>query len=211
MKQKEKSMLTKYKIIQAALKEFSEYNYDNSSINRICTNGNIPKGVMYHYFKDKDELYLLCIKYCYDSICNYYKTFLKDYNAQDDWKIWVKKYFEIRYKFFCENPLLKKIYFHTILRGPVKLSKEIENIHLPFKQLNHDFALKVLSNVRLKKNLSIDEVIKLLDIIQNMLNEKFHSKLENDNLDSLSIEYEEEAIKWVDILLYGILEDNKNN
>lgn len=211
MKQKEKSMLTKYRIIQAALKEFSEYNYDNSSINRICSNGNIPKGVMYHYFKDKDELYLLCIKYCYDSMCNYYKTFLQNYNAHDDLKMWVKKYFEIRYKFFYENPLLKKLHFHTILRGPVKLSKEIESIYLPFRQLNHNFALKILSNVRLKKNLSIDEVIKLLDIIQNMLNEKFHSKLENDNLDSLSIEYEKEAIKWVDILLYGILEDNKNN
>lgn len=212
MKQKDKSMLTKYKIIQAALKEFSEYSYDNSSINRICTNGSIPKGVMYHYFKDKDELYLLCIKYCHDSMYDYYKTSLKDYSTKDDWKMWIKKYFEIRYKFFYENPILKKVYLHTILREPINLSKEIKKICSPFKELTHNFTFEILNNIKLRKNLSIDEVVKLLDIIQNMLNEKFYPKLEsNNNLDTLFIEYEEETIRWVDILLYGILEDDSKN
>lgn len=72
-----KGMVARFKILQVALNEFANYSYEKSSINRICSDGNISKGVMYHYFKDKDELYLLCIRYCYDTMVDYYKVRLK--------------------------------------------------------------------------------------------------------------------------------------
>ena len=80
MKQRNKSMIVRFKILQVALNEFANYSYEKSSINRICTEGNISKGVMYHHFKDKDELYLLCISYCYDTMLDYYKNRLKVIN-----------------------------------------------------------------------------------------------------------------------------------
>ena len=97
MKQRNKSMIVRFKILQVALNEFANYSYEKSSINRICTEGNISKGVMYHHFKDKDELYLLCISYCYDTMLDYYKNRLKEI---EDWREEIKSFLDIRYSFF---------------------------------------------------------------------------------------------------------------
>lgn len=45
------------RIIDAAVKEFKEYSFDASSINRIIENGEISKGSFYQYFEDKEDLY----------------------------------------------------------------------------------------------------------------------------------------------------------
>ena len=65
MKQQEKTKLTKEKIIHAALKEFGTKSDEMASLNTVCSEHNISKGLIYHNFKNKDELYLECIKICY--------------------------------------------------------------------------------------------------------------------------------------------------
>lgn len=46
------------RIIEAAIDEFSENSYDAASINRIIHQAGISKGSMYHYFKNKEDLYM---------------------------------------------------------------------------------------------------------------------------------------------------------
>ena len=68
MKREEKNILSRQRSLEAALREFSEKSYDTASMNTICTENNISKGIIYHYFKDKDELYLLCAGECFDKL-----------------------------------------------------------------------------------------------------------------------------------------------
>lgn len=68
MKKQEKTQKTKERILAAALEEFGSKSYDAASVNSICEAGQIPKGLIYHNFKGKDELYLLCVKSCYDEM-----------------------------------------------------------------------------------------------------------------------------------------------
>ena len=51
----------KSRIIQTAIKEFADNYYDTASINSIIKNSNTSKGTFYHYFKDKEDLYLQII------------------------------------------------------------------------------------------------------------------------------------------------------
>lgn len=44
-------------IIEAAILEFKENNFDSSSINKIVENSGISKGSFYQYFVDKKDLY----------------------------------------------------------------------------------------------------------------------------------------------------------
>lgn len=44
-------------ILDAAKNEFSTYNYEDSSINRIIKSINMPRGTFYLYFENKDDLY----------------------------------------------------------------------------------------------------------------------------------------------------------
>lgn len=57
MKKQEKTQKTKERILAAALQEFGTKSYDTASINSICEIGNIPKGLIYHNFKEKCSAY----------------------------------------------------------------------------------------------------------------------------------------------------------
>jgi TetR/AcrR family transcriptional regulator len=46
------------RILNAALKEFALKGYENASTNEIVKTAGISKGLLFHYFKNKKELYL---------------------------------------------------------------------------------------------------------------------------------------------------------
>lgn len=51
------------RILNAATKEFAEKNYANASTNEIVKQAGISKGLLFHYFKNKKELYLFLYDY----------------------------------------------------------------------------------------------------------------------------------------------------
>ena len=57
MKQEEKSKKSVERILTAALQEFGQHDYFSASINNICRNGEISKGMLFHHFKNKEELF----------------------------------------------------------------------------------------------------------------------------------------------------------
>ena len=50
------------------MQEFSAKGYTGASLNTACAENNISKGIIYHHFKDKNELYLLCVEKCFNSL-----------------------------------------------------------------------------------------------------------------------------------------------
>lgn len=58
MTQDERNQRTRARIMSAARKEFGDNGYEAASINTICAAEGLSKGLLYHHFKDKDELYL---------------------------------------------------------------------------------------------------------------------------------------------------------
>lgn len=59
MKQSEKTKNTYNKILSSAIEEFGEKGYDNASLNTICSKYAISKGLIYHNFKNKDNLFFV--------------------------------------------------------------------------------------------------------------------------------------------------------
>ena len=71
MKREEKNQQTRRKILDNALAEFSRRGYGASSVNTICAAKDISKGIIYHYFKTKDELYLACVEECFQRLTDH--------------------------------------------------------------------------------------------------------------------------------------------
>ena len=71
MTQRERQEHAKKTIFQAALAEFGAQPYDTVTMDRICSRHGISKGMMYHYFSSKDELFLLCVKELFQSLQAY--------------------------------------------------------------------------------------------------------------------------------------------
>ena len=91
MKQIEKTELTISKILEAAIEEFGTKGYRGGTINNICKKG-INKGLVYHNFKDKDELYLACLK----ESCKKLVALVKEKDCTSD----MLEYMNIRMHFF---------------------------------------------------------------------------------------------------------------
>lgn len=102
MKKEEKTELTKKKILSAALQEFGSNGYRGASLNAICESG-IPKGLLYHNFKNKDALYLSCVELCFQSLTKC----LKEANIGND----LEKYMRVRMEFFEKNKMEARIFF----------------------------------------------------------------------------------------------------
>ena len=46
--------ITYEKILDAAITEFGTKSYETASLNTVCSENNISKGLLYHHFKSKD-------------------------------------------------------------------------------------------------------------------------------------------------------------
>jgi TetR/AcrR family transcriptional regulator len=62
------------RVINAALNEFAEKDFETASLNNIIARAGISKGSMYHYFANKEDLYFYLIKRVLDTK----ETFLKE-------------------------------------------------------------------------------------------------------------------------------------
>ncbi|ETI67645.1 TetR/AcrR family transcriptional regulator [Neobacillus vireti] len=62
------------RIINAAIKEFALKGYDTASTNEIVKEAGISKGLLFHYFQNKRQLYLFLFDYCYELLAEeFYK------------------------------------------------------------------------------------------------------------------------------------------
>ncbi len=67
------------KIINYAFEEFSKYSFEKASTNSIVKRAGISRGLLYHYFKDKQDLYDFLLYYSV-------KITLDELDAKQYWK-----------------------------------------------------------------------------------------------------------------------------
>lgn len=204
LKKEEKSKLTKEKIINAAIKEFGTKSYDGASINIICQQNHISKGLIYHNFKNKDELYLECVRICFQKLTeNLQKTNCTSNSFHNQ----IETLINARQTFFKENPEFTQIFFNSVLYPPKHLKKELKEI-----KKEHDEYIKLrykelLKKVNLKPTISLDKAVSYFLIFQEMYNSYFRNLYDETQDVNLIIEIHENKIsELLDILLYGLIE-----
>lgn len=65
---KRNAAATRQRILEAAMAEFSEHGYSGSRIERITASADVNVGMIYHYFGNKDDLYLAALEASYKII-----------------------------------------------------------------------------------------------------------------------------------------------
>jgi AcrR family transcriptional regulator len=98
----------KEQILEASLEEFSQKGFSGTKISDIVKRAEISQGLLYHYYKSKDELYLAVIEKSTESAMILTKT-VEKYNlrgwkaivAMTEWIIqWLKSGGEGKLRFF---------------------------------------------------------------------------------------------------------------
>ena len=87
-------MYKRQEIYRAALEEFGTNGYDQVNMERICANHGISKGMMYHYYSSKDQLFLLCVERTFSDLKAYVEQHMAELDGQDALES-IKGYFQM--------------------------------------------------------------------------------------------------------------------
>jgi AcrR family transcriptional regulator len=204
MKREEKNLQTRRRIIDSALGEFGEKSYAEASLNTICSAGDISKGIIYHYFKDKDELYLVCLKECFDELTAYLSE--RAITGGDDVRSCLQNYFDARIAFFGEHPLYLKLFCSAVITPPQHLREAITAVRSEFDRLSITVLTGLLGKVRLRPGITVAEVVDDFRLYQDYFNTRY--QLEHPDAFSLA-EHEARCHRSLNILLYGIIDQGR--
>ncbi|MGM9631469.1 MAG: TetR/AcrR family transcriptional regulator [Eubacteriales bacterium] len=201
MKREEKNQQTRRRIMDSALNEFSKQGYGASSVNVICAAQDISKGIIYHYFRTKDDLFLACVEECFTLLTDYLKETV--HLTSGDTNERLTEYFTARSNFFRENPVYQRIFCESVITPPAHLQKEIQERKKIFDTLNTQILENLLRQISLCPQFNKEEIIETFRQFQDFINAKVKmSDLTNQEFEA----YEEQCRKALSILLYGVIE-----
>lgn len=194
MRKEIKTQRTKEKILKAGIREFGQNGYAGSSINAICATG-INKGLIYHNYKDKDDLYLACVKRSMEEMATDIETQMKKgvtYNAA-------------RMHFFSSHEMEARIFLEIMVNPPQKLESKIKILRAPIDVLNRQQFGQLLAKHTLRKNVSEEMAYQWMEWMQTFYNMWFQRQ-ENKNasfMDRME-QHEKGVAQCIDLMLYGI-------
>ena len=162
MKRDEKNQQTRRRTLDRALSEFSEKGYGGSSVNTICAVQGISKGIVYHYFENKDQLYLSCVEECFQRLTAHLSAALQ---AEEPGPVeeQLGRYFTARMDFFQENPVYQPIFCEAVISPPGRLLEQIQ-------ACRKDFDALIISTLE-----RLDEIVDLFRQFQDFINAQTQS------------------------------------
>lgn len=175
MKREEKNFISLQRILDTATQEFARQGYGLSSVNTICNSGGISKGILYHYFKDKDALYLACLQTCFDRLTAALREGAAD--LQGSAGECLESYFDTRLAFFEKNPQLLPLFCEAVISPPTHLQNAVQEIKAEFDALNVFVLTALLEKVPLQPGVTVDEVVGVFRLYQDFINARY--RMEN--------------------------------
>ena len=206
MIQQERQKKSKEKILQAAITEFSASGYDKVTMENICTRHGISKGMMYHYYSGKDDLFLLCVQNMYQMMQQYLEENMAELEKKDALHA-LKEFWMLRESFFGEHPPFKNIFENALLRTPPHLFEKIEEIRGPIEALNRQFLHRTIGKIELRENLKKENVSIYLEAMESVfwkLVEQYRREQRISDVHSLM----EAAGELWDMVLLGVVRQN---
>lgn len=200
MKKEQKTELTKERILKASLQEFGTNGYEGTTVNSICSKHEIAKGLLYHNFKGKDDVYIICVKECFHSLTECLKSNIQMENLSPENQL--KEYFSARVNFFHRYPLYQRIFCDAVIFPPAHLQEEIKRTKQEFDDLNARILSGLIENLNLRSDVSKEEIIETFQQYQDFINAKYQM-LGTQEIDFKA--HEERCYRALNIMLYGVI------
>ena len=196
VKQEEKSRKSKAHILEYAFAEFAAKGYLGASVNTICAAGKISKGLLYHYYADKDALYLACVETCFQELTAALSAELKAETVTPD------QYFDTRLAFFAQHPLHQRLFCDTVVNPPRHLLRELAACRVFFDELNETMLTAILEKEKLAKGISIQDAIAQLRVFEDCVS----TYLKNAGLEQQQVDKHNQLCRQTfQTMLYGLI------
>lgn len=204
MKREEKSALSRQRILEAAIGEFSRKGYEGASLNAFCTEHGISKGIVYHHFKDKNELYLLCVGRRFEKLTACLNKALEETPGTAE--VRTDAFYKTWLHFFGEHPCYLGIFSDAVFRTPAALSDEISLCRRDYDALYDSMLTALLEGRRLREKLELPYLVGEFQAYMDLFNTRFMTRAAGDWAKVVE-EHEMRCRQQMNILFYGILDE----
>ncbi len=199
----------KTNIINTCMEEFAQNGYERASTNSMVSRAGISKGLLFHYFGSKKDLYLYLLDYAIEHfIGRYYEN---DMKASSDLFERIVNRGIVKMKIASEQPFMYKLVMEAFIDTPRGMEEEMKarydkiySQHMPAVFEDIDFSL---FREDIDKQKAIEFMLLSLDGIYN----KYMKQTKGKAL-SLSLEEADKIISehnlFIDMIKYGIYKKN---
>lgn len=201
----ERNVEVKNRLLNAAIEEFAEKGYKAASTNIITRRANVSKGLLFHYFKNKEGLYIAC----YEHVLKWSQTQFEDFaeKAKDlDLFEFLREWGLRKIQLAIEKPVYAK-FLLTVTNSPVKLRQKI--IAMIKETLLNSFHVlsEKIDSIELRQGLSKEDATMFVMIFFDGMTE-FYLNQYQDRTIQLPEELDEikkQMDKLIDVLKFGLL------
>ena len=174
------------RILIAAMKEFAEKGYEKASTNEIVNGAQISKGLLFHYFKNKKQLYMFLYDYALEfMITEFYKRI--DMQERDLFKI-IKNAGRVKLEIMKKNPHVFPFLQVTYLETSPEVKDELNMKGMQALQTNMQKTFENADVSKLKPGLDLQTVTNIITWTSEGL---ANNELRKYRLQGRDIDYDE--------------------
>ena len=202
MTQKERQERSRREIRRAAMEEFGSRGYEAATVDGICGRGGISKGMLYHYYANKDALFLACVEKIFQDL-NAYLQQESEGLAEQPALLALKNYFLLRETFFQSRSRERHIFECAMLHPPRHLIAQIQALRQPIRAENERFLRRLIAHMQLREGLERNQAVRYLHSVYTVfwsILEQYHALDSASDLHSMLKEAEE----VLSLVLFGI-------
>lgn len=198
-------------IINVCVQEFAQNGYEKTSTDTITTKAGISKGILFHYFKNKKNLYLYIVDYVVKFLTEKTLEKVKEAKSTDFFdrikEIVLLKH-HVTFEYFLESQLLMNIYSNP----PIAVKAEVEQLFAKHiekyggVEINELYKTRLLNEESLRDGITVEKIINMTLLILEQLGNKYMNLYKLGQFDFLknSEPLIKELDDYIDIIKNGV-------
>ncbi|WP_456272447.1 TetR/AcrR family transcriptional regulator [Bacillus sp. AK031] len=196
-------------IISICIEEFAKTGFEKTSTDTITTRAGISKGILFHYFKNKKNLFLYVVDHCRQLIGDTIMDELERLKTDDFFErikevILIK--LRVQLKFSQETNLVT----NAMLNPPVTMKDEVQQLlEKNIDSYSDQYLGKLLNAKLLKNHASPEKVVNLTLVALENITKKYIGlyKDESIHFEKLSEQMIPEIDEYIELIKYGCLKN----
>ncbi|WP_461201205.1 TetR/AcrR family transcriptional regulator [Anoxybacillus sp. TBDG-1] len=176
-------------IIRITIEEFVEHGYDRASTDLIVSRAGISKGLLFHYFKSKKNLYLYVVHYAKELLTEKTMKAISELQCEDFFER-MKQILLVKQQVFMQHPNEAQLMIEVVTNPPKAVKKEIEQLLAKHEEtygkdflLQHVFLKQLLQKEQLRENICVDTVVRMMMFIVDQLSNKYLQLYKSNSFD----------------------------
>lgn len=187
------------RIINAAMNEFAQKGYNLASTNEIVKEAGISKGLLFHYFGNKKQMYLFLFDYCYDIIAD---EFYKKINLKEtDFFNRIREAIIIKMELMNKYPNLFKFMEESYMEDSAEIKVEVEKRFKEATGINMGKVYEGIDFTKFREDMDIQKIMKIISFTFEKLSEEELQKAKQTPSHQLDYQrIQQEAEEYFEIL-----------